>query len=213
MSASIEHLFCERLLRIYLRQIALLDELPSTVYVFHRDSATLAFSDGTVLETQVLGVESPDGTWRWAWDDAVVPHGCAASARQVRTHGEALGLPELTTGRLDVTTLACRGHTLAAAATELLGAEHPYMRCEQPDGMAVYLIPPLRTARDPRAMTRSEARQAILDMFAAFAQRDDMLTLRSALEAAGFAVTSTETEIVGRRGDDEPLVFQRAWFA
>jgi hypothetical protein len=32
------------------------------------------------------------------------------------------------------------------------------------------------------------------------------------MEAAGFAVEFTETEVIGRRGDDAPMVFKRAWF-
>ncbi len=40
-----------------------------------------------------------------------------------------------------------------------------------------------------------------------------MLTLQRAMEAAGFVVDSTETEMTGRRDGDAPMVFQRAWFA
>jgi hypothetical protein len=57
----------------------------------------------------------------------------------------------------------------------------------------------------------TSVRRAISDMFAACAQADDMLTLRAAMEIAGFTVDSDETESIGRRGDDVPMVFERAW--
>lgn len=210
---AIERTFCEELFRIYRRQMRLLGELPGRTYVVHRDTGSVAFSDGTVLEAQILGLETPDKRWMWSWADTeVLDPRLAEAAREVKAYGEMHGLSELTTGTLDVSDLACAGHTLAAIATVIHG-DHPYMRFEQPDGVALYvLVPAIRLADDARELARDEVRSTILAMFEGYAQRDDILTLGSALEAAGFAVASTNTEIIGRRGDDEPLVFQRAWF-
>lgn len=66
--------------------------------------------------------------------------------------------------------------------------------------------PTLRAAFDARAFARTTT------IIASRRVARHHLTLTSALEAAG-CVTSTESEIVGPRGDDEPMVFQRAWFA
>lgn len=59
----------------------------------------------------------------------------------------------------------------------------------------------------------AEARQAIVEMFADFAQADDLLTLRCALEAVGCEVEQTDDAMIGHRGSDEPLRFELAWFA
>jgi hypothetical protein len=161
-----------------------------------------------------LGLETPDKQWMWAWADAgVLDARLTEAARQVKVFGETHGIPELTSGTLDVSHLACTAHTLAAVASVVHG-DHPYMRCEQPDGVAVYvLVSAVRFADDARELARDEVRRTISAMFEGYAQRDDILTLVSGLEAAGFVVESTDTEIIGRRGDDQPLVFQRAWFA
>lgn len=209
----IEQLFCEQLFRIHRRQMRYFGQLPRGAYAFHRDTGTVVFPDGTVFETQVLGLETPEKQWVWAWADSdVLDPRLKVAAERVKAHGELHGLPELTTGTLDVSPLACAGHTLAAIAT-VLHAVHPYMRCEQPDGVAVYvLVTSVTLEDDSRDLPRDDVRRAISAMFEAYAQRDDMLTLRCAMEAAGFTVESTDTEIIGRRADDQPMVFQRAWF-
>lgn len=210
---AIERLFCEELLRIHRRQARFLGGLRATAYTFHKETGVLAFSDGTTFETQILGLETPAKQWMWAWADTGELDSCLTTgARRVKAFGEARGLAELTTGTLAVDHLRCAGHTLAAIASVVHEA-HPYFRCQHPDGVALFVLVTSATLKDDaRGLDRNTARQAISDMFAAYAQADDLLTLRAAMEAAGFAVEFTETEVIGRRGDDAPMVFQRAWF-
>ncbi|MCY1065446.1 hypothetical protein OV090_11770 [Nannocystis sp. RBIL2] len=210
---AIERLFCDELFRIHRRQARFLDGLQATSYTFHKETGVLAFADGITFETQILGLETPAKQWMWAWADAgSLDSRLTTGARRVKAFGDTRGLAELTTGTLAVDHLRCAGHTLAAIAS-VVHEVHPYFRCQQPDGVALFVLVTSATLKDDaRGLDRNTARQAISDMFAAYAQADDMLTLRAAMEAAGFAVEFTETEVIGRRGDDAPMVFQRAWF-
>ncbi len=210
---AIEKLFCQELFRIHRRQVRFLGSIPSPTYVFHKQTGVLAFSDGTTFETQVLGLETRAKQWMWSWADVdQLDARLKAAALRVREFGEQRAFPELTTGTLTVEHLRCAGHTLAAIASVVHG-KHPYFRCEQPDGVALYVLLTSQTLDDDaRTLDRDTVRCAITDMFAAYAQPDDMLTLHSAMQAAGFAVESNESEIIGHRGDDAPMVFKRAWF-
>jgi hypothetical protein len=186
--------------------------LTSSIYVFHKDSGRLVFDSGESFETQILGVETAAQKWRWARsDDSSLPPELTVAAEAVRAYGESHALPELVQRDVDASALRCAGHTLAAIAT-VVHEDHPYFRCDHGDGVALFVLLPVSLPDDSPSLDRATARQAISDMFAAYAQTDDMLTLRSAMEACGFAVESTATEIIGRRAGDEPMVFQRAWF-
>jgi hypothetical protein len=212
--SAIEARFCEELFRIHRRQMRFVAMLEGGTYVFHKDTGVLAFSDGTTFDTQILGLEMPSGQWMWAWaDDGNLAPQLKTAAERVKAFGEAHALTELTTGTFDVRGLRCAGHTLAAIAS-VVHAVHPYFRCEQPGGIALFLLVTSVTLEDDaRTLEHDQVRRNIYDMFAAYAQADDMLTLRTAMEAAGFVVESNETDIVGRRGDDEPLLFKREWFS
>lgn len=209
----IEKLFCEELFRIHRRQMRFLGTLGAATYVFHKATGTLAFSDGKMVETQVLGLETPEKQWMWSWADSEdLDSRLKAAALRVRDFGAANGMAELTTGTLAVDHLRCAGHTLAAIASVVHGS-HAYFRCQQPDGVALYVLVTSEAFEDDaRSLDRDTVRRAISDMFAAYAQADDMLTLRTAMEAAGYSVESDDIDVIGRRGGDAPLVFKRAWF-
>ncbi len=68
-------------------------------HVFHKDSGQLAMANGTVFQTQVLGLETPAKRWmcvgRWRR-----PRPAAPAAQRVKAFGEARDFPELTTGSL-----------------------------------------------------------------------------------------------------------------
>jgi len=213
MHSEIEKLFCTELFRIHRRQMLLLQQTNGASYTFQKATGALTFADGSVLTSQLLGLETPDKMWRWAWDSDELNPAITSAARAVKTEGAARGLNELVAGLLSVKQLLCAGHTLAAVATVFF-PRHGYFRCVQPDGMAVYvLVTGIELPDDVGRLDRDTVRQAISDMFADYAQADDFLTLRSAMAVTGFTVEETASQVIGRRGEDPPMVFERSWFS
>lgn len=84
----------------------------------------------------------------------------------MKAFGASHGLAELTTATLAVDHLRCAGHTLAAMASRVHEV-HPYFRCEQPEGVALYVLVTSVRLPDEPALDRATVRQSISDMFAA----------------------------------------------
>jgi hypothetical protein len=209
----IERLFCENLLPIHRRQRRFLAQINGAAYDFDPTTATLSDSSGATFSTQILGIES-NGHWMWAWaDSGHLQPATTVAAAAVKAFGEAHGLAELTTAKVELAHLRCGGYTLAAIASLAQGSQ-PFFRCVQPDGVAVFvLVTSVTLPDDAGQLTRSEVNRAIRDMFQDYAQADDILTLSSAMTAAGYRLELTDDAVIGHRGDEEPMRWERAWFA
>ncbi|MEM9073625.1 MAG: DUF6882 domain-containing protein [Myxococcota bacterium] len=209
---AVERVFCEHLLPVYQRQMRFFAGLGSGRYEFETATGTLRFPGGATYQTQILGMETPAGEWQWAWaDEKTLQPSVMEVARELRAWGQAKEIEAFTSPQLSVASLCCQGHTLAAVGSAVKGV-HPYFRCDN-DGFGVYvLVTEERYESELHSLAQSAVWKLIQDMFAAFAQPDDMLTLDCALKAAGFETEHTETTVVARRGTVEPMVIQKAWF-
>lgn len=112
-------MFCEQLFSVHRRQKRFFETIADAAsYDFDPNSSVLEFSSGERFETQILGLETPQGDWMWAWADThIVNPGLSVAAKHVCQIGQNLDVPELTTGQVNVGHLLNRGHTLAVLAS------------------------------------------------------------------------------------------------
>ena len=94
------------------------------------DAGTLTFTSEAkgvtaTCDCQVVGtLNTDDGTWLWGWDHPSVPPGRDRHAAAVKAYGEAKGLPDLTTRKLDASE--DDGWTFVALACHLSDAQGAY---------------------------------------------------------------------------------------
>ena len=93
-------------------------------------AGTLTFTSAAkgvtaTCDCQVVGtLNTDDGTWLWGWDHPSVPPGLDRHAAAVKAYGEAKGLPDLTTRKLEASE--DDGWTFAALACHLSDAQGAY---------------------------------------------------------------------------------------
>ena len=138
MRTPFEQLLDDHAIAALDRQLHLADVIGDRPWRVDLQAGTLTFGDDLPFRAQLLGTQSDgDDTFIWAWDHPSRPaHTSLAEA--VRAAGQRLGVPELTTRKLDVTDTV-HAHPLAMVAVGLTGAD-AYYRGQYDGGAVIMLI-------------------------------------------------------------------------
>jgi hypothetical protein len=130
------------------------------------DGGTITFGEQT-FSVQVLGSESDSSeTWLWAWANTQldIPTHLLTAVRSMYEYGIREGVPEFTTGQLDLKQVT--GHQLALVASRLCHADCYYRGPY--DGGAVFVLieaPLLRTSTGSTPLHMVNVFQQLISLF------------------------------------------------
>jgi hypothetical protein len=198
---KIETVFSEVLFKVYRKQMTLLDNLGTGNWRIDLPNHTLTLSNGAGWKFQVLGLETDSGVWMWAWaDEGHLNPASTVLAKDIKTSGTKLSLPEFTKPKLSTADLLCGGHTLAAISSSFY-EKFPYFAGPQGDiNLFILINDPAYPSKAP-GLSPQEFSDLFSQMVADYMIADQQLALTSALNAENYAISTTDTGIIATRHD------------
>ena len=127
------------------KQEALAEMVGDHEWSFEEDTGLLEFTteggEVLVFPAQLLGFESTDRRFRWAWDDKTVPPSITRVSRWLKEYGEKQHIPVLTEPEFLPSDFETTGNAIATVASGLLEALF-YYRAPFDDGALYLLVSP-----------------------------------------------------------------------
>ena len=161
---------------------------------------TLTTSEGNVWKAQVIGLETPQSVWMWAWADSgnLNPES-TKFAMQLKAFGEEQNLEEFTTAKLSTENLSCGGHTLSVVSASRFD-EYPYFAAPQGAVTLFIIIDDPAYPANLKPVTPEHFASLFSQMLADYMIEDHRTAAESALLSSGFEVSTGSDVLVGRSG-------------